>query len=88
MFDSKVEEILELPLRKGTERKIYSASKSIESVFEAPLNAYVITREDMYNAGVTSIAEAMRLVPGVIVRETVNGNYDIHWRGLDNVVSF
>src|ERR1700730_6894059 len=28
--------------------------------------------------------EAMRLVPGVIVREQANGIYDIHLRGMDN----
>ncbi|NJM94779.1 MAG: TonB-dependent receptor plug domain-containing protein [Cytophagales bacterium] len=27
--------------------------------------------------------EALRLVPGVIVREQTNGNYDIHLRGMD-----
>ena len=29
--------------------------------------------------------EALRLVPGMIVREQSNGNYDIHLRGMDNV---
>ncbi len=65
--------------------KIISVSKKAESLFDAPLSASVITKEDMQRAGATSIMEALRLVPGMIVREQSNGNYDIHLRGMDNV---
>ena len=65
--------------------KIISASKKSESLFDAPLSASVLTREEIQNAGATSIMEALRLIPGVIVRQQSNGNYDIHIRGLDNV---
>ncbi|MGC3944410.1 MAG: TonB-dependent receptor [Chryseolinea sp.] len=65
--------------------QIESASKKVESLFDASLSASVLTREEIKHSGVTSIMEALRLVPGVIVREISNGNYDIHVRGLDNV---
>jgi iron complex outermembrane receptor protein len=65
--------------------KIVSASKSSELLFDAPLSASVVTKEDIRKAGCTSIMEALRLVPGIIVREQSNGNYDIHLRGMDNV---
>lgn len=65
--------------------KINSASKKTESLMDAPLSASVVTREDIQKAGCTSVMEAMRLVPGMIVREQSNGNYDIHLRGMDNV---
>lgn len=65
--------------------EIVSASKKSENLFDAPLSASVLTREEIRNAGSTSIMEALRLVPGIIVRETSNGNYDITVRGLDNV---
>jgi iron complex outermembrane receptor protein len=65
--------------------KIVSASKSSELLFDAPLSASVVTKEDIRKAGCTSIMEALRLVPGMIVREQSNGNYDIHLRGMDNV---
>lgn len=61
------------------------ASKSSESFFDTPLSTTVLTSEDIARSGVLSIPEAMRLVPGVIVREKTNGNYDIHIRGNDNV---
>ena len=62
---------------------IYSASKTEQSVFEAPLSATVLTRDEILRAGSTSIPEALRLVPGIIVREQTNGNYDVHVRGFD-----
>src|SRR5919107_404523 len=65
--------------------KIVSASKKSELLFEAPLSASVVTKQDIHRAGATSIMEALRLVPGMIVREQSNGNYDIHLRGMDNV---
>lgn len=65
--------------------KIVSVSKSAELLFDAPLSASVITRAEIQRTGCTSIMEALRLVPGVIVREQSNGNYDIHLRGMDNV---
>src|SRR4051794_973128 len=65
--------------------KIVSVSKSAESLFDAPLSAAVVTKADFQKSGCTSIMEALRLVPGLIVREQSNGNYDIHLRGMDNV---
>ncbi|MBC7874329.1 MAG: TonB-dependent receptor plug domain-containing protein [Ferruginibacter sp.] len=65
--------------------KIVSVSKKTEFLFDAPLSASVITKEDIRKAGSNSIMEALRLVPGMIVREQSNGNYDIHLRGMDNV---
>ena len=63
---------------------IVSASKREESLIEAPISASVLTAEQIRNSGVTSIPEALRLVPGVIVREQANGVYDVHIRGFDN----
>ncbi|MDJ1497033.1 TonB-dependent receptor [Cytophagaceae bacterium DM2B3-1] len=65
--------------------QVESASKKSENLFDTPFSASVLTKEEIRKAGATSIMEALRLVPGVIVREQSNGNYDIHLRGLDNV---
>lgn len=65
--------------------KIVSVSKKSELLFDAALSASVVTKEDIQRSGASSIMEALRLVPGVIVREQSNGNYDIHLRGLDNI---
>jgi len=65
--------------------KIVTVSKKSEFLFDAPLSASVVTREEIRKTGCTSIMEALRLVPGMIVREQTNGNYDIYLRGMDNV---
>jgi len=75
----------ELSLKELLNVKIVSVSKKSELLFEAPLSASVITKEDIQRVGCTSIMEALRLVPGMIIREQSNGNYDIHLRGMDNV---
>jgi iron complex outermembrane receptor protein len=80
-----VSQLLNLSIEKLMNIPIYSASKISESTFDAPLSSSVITKEQIKQAGCTSIMEALRLVPGVIVREQTNGNYDIHIRGLDNI---
>ena len=77
MFEMSLEELMQV--------EIYSASKKAESSFDAPLSSTVITRDEIISSGVTTIEEAMRLVPGLIVREESNGNYDVHIRGNDNL---
>ncbi len=77
VFKISLEEILNNPIVLASQKK--------EKIINAPLSATVITREEIRQAGSTSIPEALRLVPGVIVREVSNGNYDIHLRGLDNM---
>lgn len=76
--DLSLEELMNVPIK--------SASKTDETLFDAPLSSYTITRADIDRAGSTSIMEALRLAPGVIVREQTNGAYDIHIRGLDNIL--
>lgn len=80
-----ISELLELPIEKLLNLEVYSASKHPEAAFETPFTSTVLTREQIKNAGSTSIMEALRLIPEIIVREQTNGNYDIHIRGLDNV---
>jgi iron complex outermembrane recepter protein len=74
-----------LSLKDLLDLKIVSVSKKTELLFDSPLSASVITSEDIRRTGCTSIMEALRLVPGMIVREQSNGNYDIYLRGMDNV---
>src|SRR6186713_735975 len=80
------EDLYELSLEELMNVPIVSASKKDETLFDAPLSSYTITRAEIDKAGSTSIMEALRLAPGVIVREQSNGNYDIHIRGFDNIL--
>lgn len=74
-----------LSLKDLLDIKIVSVSKNTEFLFDAALSASVVTKEDIRRAGSTSIMEALRLVPGMLVREQTNGNFDIYLRGMDNV---
>ena len=67
--------------------EIVAVSKKAESSFDAPLSSSIVTKEEIINSGATTIEEVFRLVPGFIVREESNGNYDLHIRGNDNIPS-
>lgn len=77
LYDLSLEELMNVPIN--------SASKKDETLFDAPLSSYTITRAEIDKSGSTSIMEALRLAPGVIVREQANGMYDIHIRGMENL---
>jgi iron complex outermembrane receptor protein len=78
---SNMDELYNLIMNKG----VKSASKKVENAFDAPISSTVLTREEIDSYGATTFEEALRLVPGVIVREKTNGYYDVHLRGLDNL---
>ncbi len=76
-----MDELYEMLLNKD----VVSASKKIESSFESPLSTSVISHDEILISGARSVEEALRLVPGLIVREKTNGNFDVHIRGNDNL---
>jgi iron complex outermembrane receptor protein len=80
-FGMSADELLDYFLNK----EVTSASKRAEKSLNSPLSATVISKDELVASGVTSIPEALRLVPGMIVREKTNGVYDVHIRGNDNV---
>lgn len=65
--------------------EVSTASKKKESVFNSPLSTTVIPAEMIEQSGATTLEEVLRLVPGMIVRQKTNGNFDVHIRGFDNV---
>lgn len=81
-------DLYELSLEELMNVSVVSASKEKERLFDAPVAAYTVTREEISRAGVLSIPEALRLIPGVVVREVTSGNYDIHLRGFDNPAKY
>ena len=81
-------ELLEMDLEDLMQIVIKSASSKEESLFEAPVASYSITKAQIEHSGVNSIPEALRLCPDLIVRETANGSYDVHIRGFDNLARY
>lgn len=80
---SSLEELYERILNP----EVKTASKFDEKYFESPLSISVVTADDIDASGALNVPEALRLVPGLIVRQKTNGNYDVHIRGNDNIPS-
>ncbi|MCQ2204947.1 MAG: TonB-dependent receptor [Bacteroidales bacterium] len=78
---SSIDELFSMIMNKN----VSSASKEEENSFTSPLSTTVITKAEMRTYGVTTIEEAFRLIPGMIITEKVNGGYDVQMRGLNNI---
>lgn len=79
------EDMLTLKIKNIGERKIQSADRSLENVFETIVAASIITDEEIKRSGAISVAEALRLLPDVFVREKTNGYFSVHIRGGENI---
>ena len=79
------QDLFDLSLEALMNIEIVSASKKAESSFKSPLSSSVLTRDEINASGATTIEEALRLFPGLLVREESNGNFDVHIRGNDNL---
>ncbi len=78
---SSVDELFAMIMNKN----VSSASKEEESTFTSQLATTVITKDELRSWGATTIEDAFRLIPGMIVSQRNNGLYDIHIRGLNNI---
>ncbi len=67
--------------------EIYSLSKKKENAFDAASATYILSSEDIRRSGVTSIPEALRLVPGVQVSRIDGNKWTISIRGFSNQYS-
>ena len=61
---------------------VTSVSKRPERAFEAPAAVTVITGEEIRRSGVRTVAEALRLAPGMDVARMNSGNWAITARGF------
>lgn len=78
---SSVDELFALIMNKN----VASASKKEEDAFSSPLSSTTLTRAEIQKFGANTIEEALKLIPGVVVQQKTNGNYDVIIRGLNNI---
>jgi iron complex outermembrane receptor protein len=64
--------------------EVYSASRYMESAQTSPSATFVVTGEDIRRAHVTSIPEALRLVPGVQVARVDANKWAVSIRGFNS----
>ena len=72
-----IEELAQIPVR--------SASKREEPLSGAPAAVYVLTGEEIVSSGVTSLPEALRLVPQLQVQQVNASEYAISARGFNGI---
>ena len=78
-------DLADLSLEELMEVEVTSVSRKVEKRSQAAAAVAVITRDDLRRTGVTSIPEALRLVPGVQVARFDAGRWAISIRGFNTV---
>ena len=81
--DTPILDIKQLTLEELMEINVYSAARRLQPVQETPSATYVLTNEDIRRARVTSIPEALRLVPGVQVARVDANKWAVSIRGFN-----
>jgi iron complex outermembrane receptor protein len=76
--------LTELSLEELANLEITSSSRRPQPLSTAPASLFVITADDIRRSGVTSLPEALRLAPNLIVARTNNNDYDISARGFNS----
>jgi len=76
-------DLMQLSLEELMNVTIYTASKREESLFDSPSASYVVTADDIKHSGVTNVADALRLAPGVNVARLDASHFAVSIRGLN-----
>ncbi len=85
MGQGQSRDLTELDLEELMSIDITLASRRAESLLETAAAAEVITAEDLHRSGATTIAEALRLVPGLVVARVDANKWAINSRGFNNL---
>jgi iron complex outermembrane receptor protein len=73
-----------LTLEQLSNIEVVTYSKTPSDLMKTPAAIYLITSEDIQRSGATSIADALRLAPGVEVARISSTTWAIGIRGLEN----
>ena len=76
-------DLTDLPLESLMELKVTSVSKKAQPMTNAAAAVFVITQEDIRRSGVTTIADALRMAPGVQVARIDSNKWAISSRGFN-----
>ncbi|CAM4456376.1 TonB-dependent receptor plug domain-containing protein [Shewanella livingstonensis] len=73
---------LDLDSLMAMDVQVTSAMKRTQSAFETASSIYVLTKEQITRSGATSVPEALKMVPGLAVRQLDNNQWAISSRGV------
>ncbi|WP_168205998.1 TonB-dependent siderophore receptor [Geobacter sp. FeAm09] len=77
-------ELTDMSLEALMELKVSSAARKEQRVADSAAAVFVITQEDIRRSGVTSIADALRMVPGLDVARIDSNKWAISSRGFNS----
>lgn len=80
-------EYADLSLEQLSDVTVSSVSRRVERLDAVPAAVFVIQAEDIRRSGATSLPEAMRLAPQLIVARADTNQYAISARGFNNVLA-
>jgi iron complex outermembrane receptor protein len=69
-------------LQQLSDLEVTSVSKAPESLHQASASIYVITHEEIMHSGASSLMEALRLAPNLLITQVSASNYTISARGF------
>lgn len=75
----------EISLEDLVNIKVTSVSKQEQNLFDAPAAVSVLSNEDLRRSGATSVAEALRLVPGLDVAQANSSQWAVSSRGFNSI---
>ena len=78
-------ELLPLSWEELTELKVSSLARQEQTVKNSPAAAFVITSEDIRRSGASSLAEILRMVPGMNVAKVNAFNWAVSARGFNEL---
>ena len=77
-------QLIDLSLEELGNIRVTSVSGRAEPLSDAAASVFVITGDDIRRTGVTSLPEALRLAPNLVVARTSASEYSISARGFNN----
>jgi len=83
----EAQDLLDLSLESLMQIEVISAAKKSQRLEETSAAVYVIGREDILRAGVTTLPEALRLAPGINIARTHNNGWVVSIRGFNGIFS-
>jgi iron complex outermembrane recepter protein len=84
---SPAEDFTELSIEELDALSVSAASKRAQPLFQTPAAVSVLLPVDIQRTGHASIAEALRLVPGVHVASQMPGRWNVGVRGFNGLTS-
>jgi iron complex outermembrane receptor protein len=81
------EDLFEMSLEELMNVEITTPSKKEEKLLRTPAAAYVLTGEEIRRSGATTVADALRMVPGLQVARVTSSKWAVTARGFNSEFS-